>query len=576
MVAADSLLSFDGHDGLLRAFIRQREPIVERIQELLNSQQKRPSQPGAPLARQFEDCFFVHAGVTREQAALRGQLQAAHWAEGFRPRDMPGIPNEMFDPADMMTRGLNVWRNTRWPGRNGRSRYANTLFNLYVVRCLTLLSMRVCDVGARGAERLAQLQHLLDALWKSSPVDQPVLVRDVRWLVPVAQSPTTDDLAPYFEAARKIEECLPTADRLEIHRASVLMAGGHLRSQLRHFTMQGRLLDEKSLTLSTRGSNALDCAMTIQHLAPLLAEYEDSVRVGDARRRALAGVICQGISADPELYVNRLDLLGAYSVIEPLFVTVDGGQIALTPVGERHFRLLRQYVELMPRLAQPLYEDCPHFRPLSGAYSPYGVMFGFSSNILEHMTLKALQPEAETAFSLEDVFTDEGSAARLAWVSGWRQLPHVPPEVQKLYAYPQQFAEAVFERILNALKSAALGGLPPASGHLHLGNAGVAALAPEYLLSSDPVIISAGQAKPCDPDRLLADRREGMYLVSYQTAGGWIAVSKDVLTDVLGAHQDVAIPQVPAQAAMKLKMLYPHLVIATPDSLTEPELQGNP
>jgi hypothetical protein len=282
---------------------------------------------------------------------------------------MPGIPNEMFDPADMMARAFNVWRHTRWPGRNGRVRYAQTLFNLHVVRCLTLLDMRLCDAGPAGAgERVAQLQGVLDALWKSSPADQPVLVRDVRWLVPVAQSPTTDDLAPYFDAARKFEECLPEADRLEIHKASLLMAGGHLRSQLRHFTMQGRSLDERRLILSTRGSNALDCAMTIQHLVPLLAAYEQAIRAADAdRRRMLAGVICQGLSADPELYVNRLDLLGAYSMIEHLFTRDDGGQIVLTQTGQRHVPLVQQYVALMQRLAQPLHEDCRQFRPVSGS-----------------------------------------------------------------------------------------------------------------------------------------------------------------------------------------------------------------
>ena len=28
-----------------------------------------------------------------------------------------------------------------------------------------------------------------------------------------------------------------------------------------------------------------------------------------------------------------------------------------------------------------------------------------------------------------------------AWVSGWRKLPHLKPEVVKLFDYPQQFAE---------------------------------------------------------------------------------------------------------------------------------------
>ncbi len=567
MPAHDNQVPFEAHVELLLVFITHRDAIVERIQGILNAPQKLPphQQDRALLARQFEDCFFAPPGVPRELSGLRGQLQRAHWADGFKPRDMPGIPNEMFDPADMMERAFTVWRNTRWPGRNGRIRYAQTLFNLHVVRCLTLLDMRLCDAGPAGAgERVKRLQAVLDALWKSSPLDQPVLVRDVRWLVPVAQSPTTDDLGPYFEAARKFEECLPETDRFEIHKASLLMAGGHLRSQLRHFVMQGRSLEDKALTSSTRGSNALDCAMTIQHLVPLLAAYEQAIRGSEAgKRRELAGAICQGLSGDPELFLNHLDLLCAYSMIEHLFVTDAGGQVVLTPMGQRHFHLSRQYVALIQRLAESLHEDCSQFRPMAGTYSPYGVMFGFSSNILEHMTLKALQPDAATRFSLEDVFTDEGlGAERLAWVSGWRKLPHVPQAVQKLYEYPQQFAAEIFDRLEQAFRNCARGEADAGdrSGRLRLDAPGSIELSPEYLLSTDPQVIATGKAQTCETGRLLGNRLEGMYLVSYQTPGGWVAISKDVLTGILAAGEDVKLGGLPHAATQVLRVMYPDLV----------------
>ena len=98
-----------------------------------------------------------------------------------------------------------------------------------------------------------------------------------------------------------------------------------------------------------------------------------------------------------------------------------------------------------------MHDDCSHFRPADHPYSPYGALYGFSSRLLEHMALKATQPNAVTAFSLEDVFVD-GEADKLAWVSGWRKLPHVPREVLKLFEYPQKFAEDVFERIERALR----------------------------------------------------------------------------------------------------------------------------
>ena len=169
---------FEAHIEILQSFLAQRDQIVEKIQGLLNAQGKplHSLQDRPQLYRQFEDLFFTGTALRSEQIRLRGQLQQAHWARGFRPRVMPGIPNEMFDPADMTARAFSLWQHTRWPGRNGRVRYAHTLFNLYVVRCLTLLSMRLWDAGPGSAERLAQAQDVLDQLWKSSPADQPVLV----------------------------------------------------------------------------------------------------------------------------------------------------------------------------------------------------------------------------------------------------------------------------------------------------------------------------------------------------------------------------------------------------------------
>jgi hypothetical protein len=562
----DKQLPFQAHVDLLQFFIAHRTPIVERIRGMLGAEQKplQFQQDRVLLGRSFENCFYAQTGIPPEHAALRGQLQQAHWDAGFKPRDMPGIPNEMFDPADMIARAFMVWRHTGWPGRNGRIRYAHTLFNLHLVRCLTLLTMRLCDAGpGEAGNRLALLQTVLAAVWKSSPPEQPVLVRDARWLVPVAQSPTTDALWPYFEVARQIEECLPETDCLEIHKASVVMAGGHLRSQLRYFTMNGRSLDEKSLTLSTRGSNALDCAMTIQHLVPLLAAYEQAVGTGDAdMRRVLAGVVCQGISADPELYLNRLELLGAYSMIETLFVATDGGGVALSPMGRRHVQLVKKYVELVRQNSQSLLEDSAQFRPVAGTYSPYGVMFGFSSNILEHMALKTLQPDAESRFSLEDVFADHGHGAqRLAWISGWRRLPHVPQDVVKLYAYPQSFAEEIFARIDQALRVAAgNAGASGTPGRIFIDAQGIADLPVACLLSSDAAITGSGKAQPCADARLQADRQEGMYVVSFQTSGGWMAISKDVLTAVLGAGLDANIEGLPPVAVQTLELLHPELV----------------
>ena len=205
---------FQENVELLRLFLTHREDIVESIEAVLNAQRKpiRYLQDQSLLSRLFEDCFFARAAVTASQKRLRGQLlggqlEAAHWAGGFRPRQVQGLHNDLIHPAEMMIRGFYCWQQTRWPGRNGRMHYAHTLFNLYVLRCLQFLSMRIWDEGSPGG-RLAEIQGVLDELWKSSPADQPVIVRDARWLIPLAQSLITDELAPYFEVAQQVTETL--------------------------------------------------------------------------------------------------------------------------------------------------------------------------------------------------------------------------------------------------------------------------------------------------------------------------------------------------------------------------------
>jgi len=572
------LVPFQAHVELLQFFLAHRDDIVERIQGVLNAQRKPIEylRDGSLLSRHFEDCFYI--GATQSQSRLRGQLEAAHWASGFRPRELPGLHNGLIDPAEMMIRAFYMWQQTRWPGRNGRVHYAHTLFNLYVIRCLELLSMRVWDAGSSSAgDRLSHIQGVLDQLWTITPADQPVLVRDARWLIQMAQSPATDDLGAYFEVAEKIAKTLSEEDRIEIHKAGVRLAAGHLRSQTRYYSMKKAVpLNEKSLILSTRNTNALDFALLIHDLVPLLEAYEHAWQSEDGQKRLeLAGAICQGISPDPELFLNRVELLGAYSMIEHLFITTDGdGHAVYTPMGQRHVQLLHEYEARIGRVSKPLSDDCPRFRPVAGAHSPYGVLYGFSSDLMEHMALKGTQPDAVTHFSLEDVFVDgDANTDKLAWVSGWRKLPHLKRDVEQLFDYPQQFAEEVFARIEHALRrrvSDSEANAVVQAGRLFiLAGDDVqadsrASLIPDlpvrYIGSSDREIVAAHKADAYDEPRLVSDRREGRCLLSYQTPGGWVAITKDILTEVLGEGRDVKIVGLPPAAIDVLKLMCRSLV----------------
>lgn len=541
---------FQANLELLRLFLTQREEIVESIEAVLNAQRKpiRYLQDHALLSRHIENCFFARTPATASQTLLTG-LEAAHWATGFRPRQVQDLYNDLIHPAEMMIRGFYCWQQTRWPGRNGRMHYAHTLFNVYVLRCLQLLSMRIWDEGSSSAGgRLAEIQGVLDDLWKSSPADQPAFVRDARWLIALAQSLITDELAPYFEVARQVAETLPEADALEIQKAHVRMLSGHLTSQIRRLcTKEGVSIDDYSVVVRSRSSNALDFALLVQGLVALLKAYDRALQSGDERKRLdMAGAICQGISPDPELFLNRIDLLSAYSMIEHVFIATAEGHIGYSDLGQRHVRLLEEYRVLMDRLIEPLRDDFPHFIPVDGGCSPYGVIFGLPSHLIEHMALKALQHDAETRFSLEDVFNDENTgAAKLAWVNGWRQLPHIGREVQRLYDYPQQFAEEIFNRMESEFDRQG-----SRTGRLYIASGDDSSAAPElparYFISSD---------NQHDQTQLLRDRQEAHFLVSYKTSGGWTAIKKDMLTEVLGAGRDARIAGLPPDAAEVLRLM---------------------
>jgi hypothetical protein len=576
-----SQVPFQSHIELLQLFLIHREAIVERIQAVLAAERTATDflQSRSLLSRHFEDCFFAFPDVAAAQPGLRGQLEDAHWASGFRPRELPGLYNGLADPVEMTIRVFHLWRQTRWPGRSARVRYAHTLFNLYVIRCLELLSMHLWEAGLDDAgARLAQLQGVLDRLWASAPADQPVLVRDARWLIQLAQSPATDELGAYFDVAEKIASSFSSEDRLAIHGAGVRMTSGHLRSQTRHYsTKTAAAFDDESVTRNTRTTNALDFALLIQELVPLLEAYRLACDGGDAAKRIeLAGIICQGVSPDPELFLNRIELLGAYSMIEHLFVAVDrDGLAAYTATGRRHVQLIDEYARLIDRVSPRLSEDCARFRPTSGAYSPYGILYGFSSNLLEHIVLKASQPGPATRFSLEDVFADEDTGdGRLAWVTGWRKLPHVAREVESQFEYPQRFADQMFARIERALGARLAGSGTDSvvrTGRLFVvpedGSRGdsetsqLPELPIEYIESSDPQLVAARKADSYDESRIASDRREGRCLVSYKASGGWVAISKAVLTDVMGAGRDVKIADLPPVAAETLKLMGRGLVV---------------
>ena len=158
-------------------------------------------------------------------------------------------------------------------------------------------------------------------------------------------------------------------------------------------------------------------------------------------------------------------------------------------------------------------------------------------------------------------------------MSGWRKLPHLTREVEKLFEYPQQFAEDIFDRIEHALRRRASDG--EANAAVRTGRLFIlpgddvqadskASLIPDlpvgYIGSSDMQIVAAHKAESHDEPQLLSDRREGRCVLSYKAAGGWVAIDKAILTEVLGAGRDAKIVGLPAQSVEALTLMCPDLV----------------
>jgi hypothetical protein len=178
------------------------------------------------------------------------------------------------------------------------------------------------------------------------------------------------------------------------------------------------------------------------------------------------------------------------------------------------------------------------------------------------MALKAALPDAVTRFSLEDVFVDgDAGGDKLAWVSGWRKLPHLTQEVEKLFDYPQRFAEDVFARIEDALRRRASDG--DASADVQTGRLFIFT-ADDLQADSDAALIPDlpnRHVALADSPRLLSDRREGRCLLSYQTPGGWVAIAKSILTEVLGEGRDAKIVGLPPAAGEALTLMCRDLVV---------------
>ena len=566
--------SFSDHVALVDRFLHRRQDIVDRIEQtLLNVRDKETSgRRDRPFfERTFETCFFGLPGLPLELSRLKGQLAARHLADGFEPVATENAFVNELDPLELILRAYEYWARHRWPGRSGRLSYAQALYAVFMLRLLEGLSLRIWDDGIdRASGRLDDLQQRLDRL--NGPESPAVFIRDAGWLIQTAQGPLTKHLKPYLEVAERTSSSLTGDRRLAVHKAGARLAGGHLRSQLRYRMWQtGQPPHAPENLAFTRNSNALDGALLVRDLVPLLEAYRTARDERDEERRLdLADAILQAVSADPELYLTRLDLLTPYVMIESLFVERVDRHVRYTPMGETELGYLSRYGQLIGELAESIRQDAAAFDPAERAYSPQGIAYGFIADVMSNIAQDALLGLPSSGLTLEDMFVSRGDLDRkLARAKQWERLPLRPGE-RAHFDHSEEAAAESHARVTAALAARAQ--------HPTRGNASAqrdakvfvaaaanppdAVPADDYCVTSDPRLARSGGPALYPQDQLVIDRNEGRYLASVQSESEWFGISKVILTSFTSQGTDAVITAVPDATLDVLRLTCPGIIIA--------------
>ena len=566
--------SFSEHLALLDRFLHHRLDIVERIERtLLNVRDKDTSRRrDRPFfERTLGVCFFGLPALPSELSRLNGQLAAQHLADGFEPVATANAFVNELDPLELILRAYEHWDQHRWPGRSGRLSYGQVLYTVFMIRLLEGMSLRIWDDGIdRASGHLEALQQRLDRL--NGPESPALFLRDATWLIQTAQGPLTKHLKPYLDIADRIAASLDGSHRLALHKAGARLAGGHLRSQLRYRVWQtGQPQDDPQNLAFTRNSNALDSALLVRDLVPLLEAYGTACNERDDRERLdLADAILQALSADPELYLTRLDLLTPYVVIEELFVERVDGRVRYTAMGECQLRDLGDYGTLIGQCAHSLWQDATAFDPSQASYSPHGIVYGFIADVMSNIAQEPLTGHPASSLSLEDMFVSRGDLdGKLARATEWAALPTRPGELTH-FDHSREAAVQNHGRMTAALAARASHPNRPNASERRDAKVFLTQAAPPdavradaYCVTSDPKLVRPDGPERYPDDQLLVDRHEGRYLASVQSRGGWFGISKVILTDFTSHGIDAALTDVPHEAVEVAQLTCPGIIVGS-------------
>jgi hypothetical protein len=303
-------------------------------------------------------------------------------------------------------------------------------------------------------------------------------------------------------------------------------------------------------------------------------------------RLDLADAILQGISADPELFLTRLDLLAPCTMIEDLFIERgDDGRARYTSMGQAHRGLLERYGGLIGESAESLMEDAVRYAASANVYSPFGIAYGFCADLLSNMALDTLVSQPSLGLSLEDIFASRGSLEnKLARSEGWKKLPIREGE-REHFDHSVEWAAQMFARTVNALEARArhktkLNASSVPDGRLFVVQegdsvdsfsdgslpAGIVS-AQEHCFTSDLKRALATATIALPRKHIERDRNEARFLASAESSGRWFAISKVILALITSQGNDALIVDVPAPAIDVLRLTCPGVLKVPSESM---------
>ena len=309
--------------------------------------------------------------------------------------------------------------------------------------------------------------------------------------------------------------------------------------------------------------------------SPLLERYEAALGGEDDSdadlRHGLADAILQGLSADPDLLITRLELLGPATMVEEVFVDAAAEGPRYTAPGERHAALIRSYRDLLHPSCGAAVRRVPRARPRrTGLFATRdllrllcrcsvecGARYADGTTVFESLARRPVR-EPDPSRRESHTCAHLGTAA------------HIGRRAPALHPFAGVGAAGVRET-----SSIACGDSAPATPSARTGRLFVrlqsidslpgsipdsAVSAQEHVVTSDIQWALNAGATAFPKSHLLADRREGRYLASVEQDGKWFAVSKVLLTACLAQGRDAVIAGVPDPVAVQLRVTCPEIV----------------